>query len=32
MRSYGDGFSDLDPMTAGTGSPSYSGDLGEAGY
>ena len=32
MRAYGDGFSDVDPMTAGTGSPSYSGDLGEAGY
>ena len=31
MRSYRDGFSDVDPMTAGTGSPSYSGDLGEAG-
>jgi len=28
-RSY-DGFSGRDPMTAGTGSPSYSGDLGEA--
>jgi hypothetical protein len=25
------GFSDVDPMTAGTGTPSYSGDLGEAG-
>ena len=24
------GFSSVDPMTAGTGSPSYSGDLGEA--
>ena len=32
MRDYGDGFSSVDPMTAGTGSPSYSGDLGEAGY
>jgi hypothetical protein len=32
MRAYGDGFSSVDPMTAGTGSPSYSGDLGEAGY
>ena len=32
MRSYRDGFSDVDPMTAGTGSPSYSGDFGEAGY
>ena len=31
MRNYGD-FSSVDPMTAGTGSPSYSGDLGEAGY
>ena len=31
MRAYGDGFSDVDPMTAGPGSPSYSGDLGEAG-
>ena len=30
-REYGDGFSSIDPMTAGTGSPSYSGDLGEAG-
>jgi hypothetical protein len=31
-RSYDD-FSSIDPMTAGTGSPSYSGDLGEdAGY
>ena len=27
-----DNFSSVDPMTAGTGSPSYSGDLGEAGY
>ena len=26
-----DGFSSVDPMTAGSGSPSYSGDLGEAG-
>jgi hypothetical protein len=26
------GFSNVDPMTAGTGSPSYSGDLGESGY
>lgn len=25
------GFSSVDPMTAGTGSPSYSGDFGEAG-
>jgi hypothetical protein len=25
-------FSSVDPMTAGTGSPSYSGDLGETGY
>ena len=31
MRQYSDGFSSVDPMTAGTGSPSYSGDLGEAG-
>jgi hypothetical protein len=31
MRAYGDGFSSVDPMTAGPGSPSYSGDLGEAG-
>jgi hypothetical protein len=31
MREYGDGFSSVDPMTAGTGSPSYSGDLGQAG-
>jgi hypothetical protein len=30
-RDYGD-FSSVDPMTAGTGSPSYSGDLGETGY
>jgi hypothetical protein len=31
-RNYDD-FSSVDPMTAGTGSPSYSGDLGEdAGY
>jgi hypothetical protein len=28
-RYYGETFSDVDPMTAGTGSPSYSGDLGE---
>ena len=32
MRDYGDNFSSLDPMTAGTGSPSYSGDLGERSY
>jgi len=32
MRGYGDTFSNVDPMTAGTGSPSYSGDLGEGGY
>ncbi len=32
MRDYGDGFSSVDPMTAGTGSPSYSGDLGESRY
>jgi hypothetical protein len=31
MREYGDGFSSVDPMTAGPGSPSYSGDLGQAG-
>jgi hypothetical protein len=31
MRDY-DGFSSVDPMTAGTGSPSYSGDLGEGTY
>lgn len=31
MREYRS-FSDVDPMTAGTGSPSYSGDLGETGY
>jgi len=31
MREYGDGFSSVDPMTTGSGSPSYSGDLGEAG-
>jgi hypothetical protein len=30
-RDYNTGFSSVDPMTAGTGSPSYSGDLGEAG-
>jgi hypothetical protein len=29
-RSYG-GFSSVDPMTAGTGDPSYPGDLGEPG-
>jgi hypothetical protein len=29
-RNYDD-FSSVDPMTAGTGSPSYSGDLGETG-
>ena len=29
-RSYRD-FSSVDPMTAGTGNPSYSGDLGETG-
>jgi hypothetical protein len=29
-RVYGD-FSSVDPMTAGTGNPSYSGDLGETG-
>lgn len=31
LREYGDGFSRVDPMTAGSGSPSYSGDLGAAG-
>jgi hypothetical protein len=31
-REYGDGFSRVDPMTAGAGSPSYSGDLGEGSY
>jgi hypothetical protein len=31
MRAYGDGFSRVDPMTAGPGSPSYSGDLGDIG-
>ncbi len=30
MRRYGN-FSSVDPMTAGAGSPSYSGDLGEVG-
>ncbi len=30
VRQYGN-FSRVDPMTAGTGSPSYSGDLGEVG-
>ena len=30
-RSYGN-FSDVDPMTAGPGSPSYSGDLEATGY
>ena len=29
-RAYG-GFSGVDPMTANTGNPSYSGDLGETG-
>ena len=29
-RDYGGGFSSVDPMTAGSGSPSYSGDFGEA--
>ncbi len=29
-RAYGD-FSSVDPMTAGTGNPSYSGDFGESG-
>lgn len=31
-RDYGDSFSTVDPMSAGTGSPSYSGDLGERSY
>lgn len=31
VRDYGD-FSGVDPMTAGTGSPSYSGDLEAGGY
>jgi len=31
-RAYGSGFSSVDPMTAGTGSPSYSGDLDAGGY
>jgi hypothetical protein len=31
-RSYGGNFSGVDPMTAGTGSPSYSGDLEATGY
>lgn len=31
-RDYGGSFSSVDPMTASTGSPSYSGDLGETGY
>jgi hypothetical protein len=30
-RHYGGSFSSVDPMTANTGSPSYSGTLGEAG-
>ena len=30
LRDYGN-FSDVDPMTAGTGSPAYSGDFGETG-
>lgn len=30
LRQYGN-FSSVDPMTAGTGSPSYSGDLGDVG-
>ena len=32
MRQYGDGFNRVDPMTAGFGSPSYSGDLGRGSY
>lgn len=31
MRDYGDGFSSVDPMTAGAGSSAHSGDLGNAG-
>jgi len=31
-RSYGGNFSGVDPMTAGTGSPSHSGDLDATGY
>lgn len=31
VREYGN-FSSVDPMTSGTGTPSYSGDLGESGY
>jgi hypothetical protein len=31
VRRYAAGFTSVDPMTAGTGSPSYSGDLGESG-
>lgn len=31
QREYGN-FSSVDPMTSPTGSPSYSGDLGESGY
>jgi len=30
-RAYGAGFSSVDPMTAATDSPTYSGGLGEAG-
>ena len=30
-RTYGSGFSSVDPMTAGTGLPSYPGDRGDAG-
>lgn len=32
MRQYGDNFSSVDPMTAGPGQPSYSGDLEAGGY
>ncbi|HYB94650.1 MAG TPA: hypothetical protein VEC39_06740 [Vicinamibacterales bacterium] len=32
MRHYGDNFSNVDPMTASTGQPSYSGDLEAGGY
>lgn len=31
IREYGNGFSSVDPMTSGAGSPSYSGDLGDVG-
>lgn len=32
LREYGDNFSSVDPMTAGPGQPSYSGDLEAGGY